>query len=102
MATGAAFVAATVQSVVAREEFDVGELFFLFEEELAHIFGGMDVSALLVVDFAAVLTSLKVIIELVGLFAIGTYFRVELFAGTPQTETEVFSDLSSVVVLFLN
>jgi hypothetical protein len=54
------------------------------------------------VDFAAFLASLKIVIELIGLFAVGTDFGVEFFASTPQAETEVFSYLSSVVVLFVN
>jgi hypothetical protein len=99
---GATFVTALVESVVTGEKFDIGELFLFFEKELAHVFGGMNVGTFLMVDFAAFLASLEIVIEFIGLFAVGTYFRVEFFASTPQAETEVFSYLSSVVVLFVN
>jgi hypothetical protein len=102
VSVGATFVTALVESVVTGEKFDIGKLFLFFEEELAHVFGGMNVGAFLMVDFTTFFASLKIVIELVGLFAVGTYFGVEFFAGTPQAETEVFSDLSSVVVLFVN
>lgn len=74
MPAGAAFVTKLVESVVTREEFDIGKLFLFFEEELAHVLGGMNVGTFLMVDFAAFLASLKIVIELIGLFAVGTYF----------------------------